>query len=235
MDKKTETGCDGSEARLIRIYAAALCSEKKNEALPIPPSDETEARLELVRALHGRAKYLKDGLLHIYPLKYSPVFEGIRLERPTGADFMYYAGLCATLGISVGADEIVDPPAPAARNAARLCMGRAGELRETPAGGLCCGMSSPPAVFHICPDAPALFVAGMMTGASLGWRDTDFIFDCCAPGPLLRFCLRTVSEYGGKVLPLAEGVRICTRRGDLPPLPENLRKKHRFFMPRSQK
>ena len=217
-----------------RVFAAAFCSGKTKESFPVPPSDGASLLIGMISALRGRAKYLTDGKLHVYPVKFGPVFEGIRLGKMTGAQFLFLAGMSMTLGIAFGSDEIVDPPSETELNAARRCMDRAGDIRSTPAGGLCCGMAGCSPSYTVRPDAPEPFVAGMLVGATLGWTDTDFIFDRCAPTPLYTFCLAAIAEYGGTVRPLAEGIRVCTRRPALPELPEKLRKKHEFFMPRGR-
>ena len=219
---------------MARVFSAAFCGKKTKESFPVPPSDGASLLIETIFALHGRAKYLTDGKLHVYPVKFGPMFEGIRLGRMTGAQFLFLAGMSMTLGIAFGADTIIEPPAAAELNAARRCTGRAGSIRSTPAGGLCCGMAGFSQEYRIRPDAPEPFVAGMLVGAALGWADTDFIFDRCEPTALYMWCLDSLREYGGTVRFLAEGVRVCTRRGELPELPEKLRKKHRFFMPRGR-
>ncbi len=232
---ETERGAGTLSVEMTaRVFAAAFCSTKTKEAFPVPPSDGAALLTEMIFALHGRAKYLTDGKLHVYPVKFGPVFEGIRLGKMTGAQFLFLAGMCMTLGIAFGSGEIVDPPAETELNAARRCMDRAGDIRPTPAGGLCCGMAGCSPSYTVRPDAPEPFVAGMLIGATLGMADTDFIFDRCEPTPQYAFCLDAITAYGGTVLPLAEGVRVCTRRSELPELPEKLRKKHEFFMPRGR-
>lgn len=219
---------------MVRVFAAAFCSAHTKESFPVPPSDGANLLIGTVSALHGRAKYLTDGKLHVYPVKFAPVFEGIRLGKMTGPQFLFLAGMSMTLGVAFGSDEIIDPPSEAALNAARRCAGRTGAIRSTPAGGMCCGMAGCSPAYHVRPDAPEPFVAGMLVGAALGRIDTDFIFDCCEPTVLSLFCAQELASYGVAVQPLAQGLRVCTRRKDLPELPEKLRKKHKFFMPRGR-
>ena len=223
-----------SAEMMARVFAAAFCSKKTKEAFPVPPSEGADLLTEMLTALRGRAKFLTDGRLHVYPVKFGPVFEGIRLGKMTGEQFLFLAGMCMTLGIAFGSDEIVDPPSEAELNAARRCVDRAGALLPTPAGGLCCGMAGCSPSYTVRGDAPEPFVAGMFVGATLGRTDTDFIFDRCGQTPLYALCLEAISTFGGTVRPLAEGVRVYTRRKELPELPEKLRKKHRFFMPRGR-
>lgn len=233
MNGKPEA-VSAENADMISVFTAAFCSEKKNEALPVPPAAETEPLLEMLRALHGRAKYLTDGKLHVYPVKYQPVFEGIRLERLTGEQFLFLAGVCVSLSVSMGTDCVIDPPSAAALNGARRCIDRVACIRETPAGGLCCGMAAHLPVVHIDPAVPPLFAAGLMAGAPLAWGDTDFVFDRCAPAATHLFCLEQIRAYGGETQTLIDGVRIYSRRDALPPLPEKLRKKRQLFMPRGR-
>lgn len=216
---------------LIACMAAAFCGAGTKTPVAAPDTDETAAAAAAIRAMHGNARFLKDGKLHVYPVKFRPAPEGIRLPPVSGDGFLFFAGIAAAAGIAFSADCLTDPPAPAAFAAVQRAVGVPECLEKTPAGGVCFGAVAPPRVITVTPSLPEAFAAGALVGAALAPRDTDLVFSRAVPGETLLFARDTLVSYGVAVSDLVDGWRVSTRLNELPPLPEKLRKKRRYRIP----
>ena len=215
---------------LIECLTAAFCGTQTKTRVAAPRTAETETAIAAIRALHGNARFLKDGMLHVYPVKFRPAPAGVRLPPVTGEQFLFFAGIAAAAGIAFAADGIEAPPDAPALAAVKKALGVPECLTSTPAGGLSCGAVAPPAVFTVFPGLPAAFAAGAMVGAALAPRDTDFVFSRVQPDETLLFCRDTLRANGAGVKALIDGWRVFTRLSELPPLPEKLRRKHDYWI-----
>lgn len=215
---------------LIECFAAAFCGNGTKTPVAAPRTAETETVIAVIRALRGNARFLKDGMLHVYPVKYRPAPEGVRLPTATGEQFLFLTGIAATQGLAFSADALTDPPAPAACAAVQKAAGFPECLCPTPTGGLSCGFAPPLQTTVVSPRLPAAFAAGALTGAALAPRDADLVFACCEPDETLLFARETLVSFGVTVEELVDGWRVRTRIGALPALPEKLRRKHNYWI-----
>ena len=216
---------------LIDCFAAAFCGVGTKTPVAAPHTDETAAAIAVIRAMHGNAKFLKDGRLHVYPIKFRPTPDGLRLPPVTGAQFLFFAGIAAAQGVAFAADEILSPPDAAACAAVQNALGVPDCLQPTPAGGLCCGALAPQRAIPVFPALPEAFAAGALTGAALAPCDTAFIFSCMEPTETMRYCRETLAGYGVQTEDLIDGWRVATRIASLPPVPDKLRRKRKLWFP----
>lgn len=215
---------------LIECFAAAFCGTETKTSIPAPRTKETEAAIAVIRAMHGNARFLKDGMLHVYPVKFRPAPEGICLPPVTGDEFLFFTGIAAAEGIAFAADDISDPPDTFACAAVQKALGVPECLSSTPVGGLRCGVVAPPDVFTLFPRLPEAFAAGALVGAALAPRDTDFIFSGAEPGKTLLLAWDALRAHGVRIEELIDGWRVFTRVDDLPPIPEKQRKKRKYWI-----
>ena len=147
---------------LIACMAAAFCRAGTKTPVSVPPCAETETAIAAIRAMHGNARFLTDGKLHVYPVKFRPAPEGIRLPPVTGAQFLFFAGIAAVQGIAFSADVLTEPPTAEECAAVQRTVGFPDCLDTTAAGGLCFGAAGAPTTLRIAPPLPEAFAAGAM-------------------------------------------------------------------------
>ena len=212
---------------LSRVFAAAFLGDAPKYRFEIPPGPQADTLIEAVYGVRGKAKYMTDGLLHVYPIKYRPTFEKTVLSAADETTFLFLAGITAATGKSYAALRFDAPFSRRALTEAMRAVDGSLLFRGVRRSGAAAGAAVFPPVVKIRSRTPPAFAAGLIVGAVMARHDAVFLFEGCDPRQEHLDAIEAVREFGGEAQALLGGVRILSRRKTKAPLPKGRAKRVR--------
>ena len=190
---------------LIRILAAALCSEEKKVKIHVTPDDALIAAPATLLRLTAYGEVSRAGEAVINPVARVPDHRIplIYGELPREVFFLY-AGMLAKLNLVMQVSRVAEGVSPEELENMRRAMDGVLIILERERGIQMCAFSMREAPDPALVPHPA-FTAGAMLGAVLGLRETTFPAHQVNESEPVKCAVAAINEFGGQTVTNPDG------------------------------